>query len=127
MKNLSLVLPFLFIMLVISSCSKDEINRFDNIVGVWERTDFNKDYNSTYKLIFASNNTGLSINTNTFSSTETTSSISEFKWNAIDDNTISLTQNDLDEVYLLSSNGYLVLSTQQNSLFLKVSDNIQNY
>lgn len=114
-------------MVMVTSCSKDEISLNDTLVGVWERMDSNLEFNSSSKLVFASDHSGLSVNSNTFDTGEMTSTVSEFKWEILGDE-ISVIKNDVNEdVYLLNSKGELVLKILQDKPFSKISDNTQNY
>ncbi len=125
MKNLYTFFAILIIISATTSCSKDDIDQNNNLLGVWERNDFSD--NSGYKLVFGSDNTGLEIYVTESSSGEITSSASPFKWEVID-NMVTVIANDTSqEIYKINSEGKLVLSTAENSSFNKVSDDYSQY
>ncbi len=125
MKSLFNFFTILIIISATTSCSKDDIDQKDNLVGVWERNDFID--NTGYKLVFGSDNTGLKIHVTESSTGEIASSASPFEWE-LADNVVTIVTNDISqETYRINPEGQLVLSTAENSSFNKVSDDYSQY
>ncbi|WP_282135632.1 hypothetical protein [Seonamhaeicola maritimus] len=127
MKNLLTLALIVFSFISFSSCSNDDVDFNTDLIGVWERIDIHQDYSSVSKLVFVSDNTGISINTNAYNSGEITSSATNFDWNT-QESMITVNLNGVSELrYILKSNGQLALSSSQDLTFSKVSDDIQSY
>ncbi|HEX9827533.1 MAG TPA: hypothetical protein VGA80_13120 [Flavobacteriaceae bacterium] len=125
-KNLKLLSILLFISFF-SSCSKDEINQNSELLGVWERSDHSANSTNTYRLVFGPNNTGLRIHSNVFDSGEVISVATSFDWN-LNDNKVRLSENDIfEDIYLINSDGKQVLSTEDDLLLDKVSNDYSPY
>ena len=123
MKNLFTFFAVLLMVSTITSCSKDEINQNTDLLGVWERNDFNDD--STYRLVFGTSNTGLKMYVKESSSGEVTSSAAPFNWEAIDNKVTILEDDIFQDIYVINSEWQLVLNN--NLRFNKVSDDYLKY
>jgi hypothetical protein len=78
-------------------------------------------------LVFGPNNTGLRIHSNVFDSGEVISVATSFDWN-LNDNKVRLSENDIfEDIYLINSDGKLVLSTEDDLLLDKVSNDYSPY
>lgn len=122
--HLRLFAVFVSIFLLIS-CSKDNVDKHNDLLGVWERTELNTDFTNTFTLVFGSNNTGLKIYKNVTSDGET-SSANSFNWKAIGKK-VTLLENNSEETYIISNEGELVLSTSNDFFLIKVSDDYSSY
>ncbi|MDU8886449.1 hypothetical protein RXV94_09780 [Yeosuana sp. MJ-SS3] len=101
----------------VTSCTKDEINKDFNILGVWEVSNSTDDTVHKQTLVFGENSTGLNIYASEFLSGEKTSSAIAFNWE-INGNAITLFEGDTvqniqiinsdDEVYLYHEDLYLI-------------------
>ncbi|WP_339917712.1 hypothetical protein [Yeosuana marina] len=107
-----------------ASCSTEEIGQNNDIVGVWQRVDYND--NTGYQLVFKADNTGIRIYTEV-EEDKIISSANSFNWQTID-NTVTLLQGDISLVsYIINSEKQLVLSLEDNLPFNKVSNNTSTY
>ncbi len=108
----------------LGSCSTEEIGQNNDLVGLWERIDFND--NSGYQLVFNADNTGIRI----YKEVEEgniISSANSFNWQTTD-NKVTLLQGDTSLVsYMINSKKQLVLSLDDNLPFKKVSNNTSSY
>ncbi|WNH07883.1 hypothetical protein [Thalassobellus suaedae] len=127
MKKHLQLLTTLIVISFFASCSTEEINQDSNILGVWESSDLSADSTKTQTLVFGDNNTGLSIQSNVYSTSETTSSATAFKWQA-NDEVITLVEDGISQkTFILNSEGQLILSSSQDLRLEKVSDDYSKY
>ncbi len=114
----------IILIFFLASCSTEEIGQNNDIVGVWQRVDYND--NTGYQLVFKADNTGIRIYTEV-EEDKIISSANSFNWQTID-NTVTLLQGDISLVsYILNSEKQLVLSLEDNLPFNKVSNNTSTY
>ena len=121
MKTFKLLSIFLFALLLFS-CNKDDDNNInEKLVGEWQRSDFNEDYNFT--IIFNSDYTGYI--TEYVGELETDKAISgafPFKWNTNED---ILILNDFNKEiktnYNFDKQGNLIINEYPNLYFIKVN------
>ncbi|WP_166964850.1 hypothetical protein [Yeosuana marina] len=114
----------IILIFFLASCSTEEIGQNNDIVGVWQRVDYND--NTGYQLVFKADNTGIRIYTEV-EEDKIISSANSFNWQTID-NTVTLLQGDISLVsYIINSEKQLVLSLEDNLPFNKVSNNTSTY
>ncbi|WP_242203669.1 hypothetical protein [Aestuariivivens insulae] len=118
--NLTVVLIFVSLF---ASCSKEDINQDDNLLGVWETSISNTASVKTHTLVFGEDNTGLSIETNKVGS-EMTSSAVPFNW-VKSNKEVRLLDNG--STYTINAEGQLVSSTSSNLHFVKISKDYSKY
>ncbi len=118
---------FFIILSLCMSCSKDEVSQNTNLLGVWERISFDADATNTYLLIFGQDQTGLRIHRSEGASGEVTSMTDSFDWKAIDDIVTLSENNNVKEVYVINSEGNLVLNTLEDLPLDKISDDYSRY
>tara|TARA_R110001592_G_scaffold328060_2_gene609429 strand:+ start:2125 stop:2499 length:375 start_codon:yes stop_codon:yes gene_type:complete len=122
-KHLNIFITIILIFFL-ASCSTEEIGQNNDIVGVWQRVDYND--NTGYQLVFKADNTGIRIYTEV-EEDKIISSANSFNWQTID-NTVTLLQGDISLVsYIINSEKQLVLSLEDNLPFNKVSNNTSTY
>lgn len=112
-KTINLLSAFILI-LFFSSCTKDDISKDLDVLGVWQTSSENTDYT----LVFGENQTGLSIVAN-MSGNELTSTAVPFTWEASENEIAVLDELDLSSIYVANTEGELVLNAQQNALYFK--------
>jgi hypothetical protein len=117
----------LFISILTFSCTKDDINISQDLTGVWEQSLVTSTSTDIYRLVFGPDHTGLKINTIIYNSGEQTSSSDAFTW-LINSNTITITNNKkTEDIYLISSEGNIYLSVEDNLQLNKISDDYSKY
>ena len=117
----------LLISILTFSCTKDDINISQDLTGVWEQSVVTSTSTDIYRLVFGPDHTGLKINTTIYDSGEQTSSSDAFNW-FLNNNTITITNNKkTEDVYLISSEGNIYLSVEDNLQLNKVSDDYSKY
>ena len=118
MKKIKIFIIFLIIATAMS-CSNDNINLRNQIIGEWQRNDFNDDFE--YKLIFNSDESGFkNVRVGTMEST-ITSSIVTFNWN-IDDNWITIIENEdiIKTPISFNADGQLILKDYSEFPFNRI-------
>ncbi len=127
MKKHLLLLTTLIVISFFTSCTTEEIYQNTNLLGVWETSALSTNSTETHTLVFGDKNTGLSIHKSISSSNEITSSVTSFNWN-INDNVVTVVEDDTPEkIFVLNSEGQLVLSGSQDLLLEKVSNDYSKY
>ena len=117
----------LFISILTFSCTKDDINISQDLTGVWEQSVVTSTSTEIYRLVFGPDYTGIKINTTIYDSGEQTSSSDAFTW-LINTNTITITNNKkTEDIYLISSEGNIYLTVEDNLQLNKVSDDYSKY
>ncbi|RMA56717.1 hypothetical protein [Ulvibacter antarcticus] len=112
MKNLKVlkVAFILFVAIAVFSCKDDDnvINLSDDLIGEWQRSDFNDDFE--FKFVFYTNNTGIETSF-VRDATGEISSLSSFNWTT-EDNILTLDFDGEIETtnFSISANGQLLLS-----------------
>ena len=127
MKNFSHLLTCLLVISFFTSCSTEEVDQNTNLTGVWELASTSENATSIFRLVFGADNQGLKINNTDYKSGEVLSSSSSFNWIESNDKVI-LSEDDLiTETYILNQEGRLILSTSDDVILDKVSDDISQY
>lgn len=127
MKTYNPILILLLFSAFFLSCSTEQVDEYNNVIGVWENLEVSNNTNTTRSLTFASNKTVKSILKIEELSGEITSSVAIYDW-SIDSNSIIVTDGDNQWVYAITANSQLVLNDeQQNLLYNKISDVVDNY
>lgn len=117
----------LYISILTFSCTKDNINISQDLTGVWEQSLVTSTSTDIYRLVFGPDHTGLKINTTIYDSGEQTSSSDAFTW-FINNNTITIRNNKkTEDAYLISSEGNIYLTFEDNLQLNKVSDDYSKY
>jgi len=127
MKKFSHLLTYLFVISFFTSCSTEELSQNTDLIGVWETADLGENVTSTFRLVFGADNTGLKMTSTEYKSGEIVSYASSFNWIETD-NRVTLSENDLPhDTYILNLEGRLVLSTSDDIILDKVSDDYSQY
>lgn len=127
MKTYNSILILLLFSALFLSCSTEQVDDYNNVIGVWENLEVSNNTNTTRSLTFASNKTVKSIIEIEELSGEITSSASIYNW-SIYGNSIIVSDGESQWVYAITANSQLVLNDeQQNLLYNKISDVVDNY
>ncbi|MFY0713099.1 hypothetical protein J1D01_05450 [Seonamhaeicola sp. NFXS20] len=127
MKTYNPILILLLFSAFFLSCSTEQVDEYNNVIGVWENLEVSNNTNTTRSLTFASNKTVKSILKIEELSGEITSSTAIYDW-SIDGNSITVNDGESQWVYAITANSQLVLNDeQQNLLYNKISDVVDNY
>ena len=120
MKSLiKLSLITLFFATTFLSCSNDD-SSIDNthvLVGTWERTDSNANFE--YKLIFNVDHSGIRISSEN-NGTTVISSAADLEWNTIDNELSLFINEEIITDYNFDSEGQLYLNTLSDLPFIKL-------
>ncbi|WP_344789338.1 hypothetical protein [Postechiella marina] len=123
MRKLLLILTCVLTLPTLTSCSSDDVNEGLDVLGVWEHVIINTNSTNTLTLVFGKNSSGLKISTETFNTGEIISSSVAFNWEKNNEEvTIVLEGETTQSLYILNSEGQLVMSSSENLLLDKVSD-----
>ncbi|APY11753.1 hypothetical protein BWZ22_11125 [Seonamhaeicola sp. S2-3] len=128
MKTYSPLLILLLFSALFLSCSTEQVDEYNNVIGVWENLEVSNSTNTTtHSLTFASNKTVKSILKVEELSGAITSNASIYNW-SVDGNLITVSDGETQWVYAITANSQLVLNDeQQNLLYNKISDVVDNY
>lgn len=127
MKNNLHLFTLLSAIFLFISCSTEEVNQNDDLLGVWEKSYFDSNSERTLKLVFGTGNTGLEINSMVSKSGEKISNVFDFEWK-VNDNKVTLIENDaIHAIYTLNSKEELVLNTEEDKILVKVSEDYMKY
>lgn len=118
----------LFISIVTFSCSNESYDlQSVELTGVWEQIDNDANSTKVYRLVFASDQTGLRIYTITSDTGEVNSSANAFSWE-INDTIITLSENEITKnIYVINSEENVFLMTEDNLRLNKISDDYSQY
>jgi len=128
MKSRTILILLIALTFTLFSCKKDNDSTIDNtnsslLIGEWLRSDSTDNFQ--YKLVFAKNNDGIIINSQTIREGEVTSNASEFKWE-IENNAliISTEDNSITTTYQFYSENQVLLNDFSELLFNKISSGL---
>ena len=123
MKKLVLIL---FSLSLFSSCSTDEINHDEELIGVWEQKGFSDD--SGFRLVFASDRTGIKIYREVSDNDNVISTSSSFNWEKSDSNVTISDESDLIiDTFIINHEGQLISNNIENLPYDKISNTTLNY
>ena len=124
MKNLFLLI---FSLSLLASCSTEEIDRQEDLVGVWEQKGFLED--SGHRLVLAQDHTGIHIYREVHDNAVTSSAVAIY-WESMEGNKVRISGGlDLFEDIILTINpeGQLVAENQAILPFEKISNTTLDY
>ena len=124
MKNLFLLI---FSFSLLASCSTEEMDRQEDLVGVWEQKGFLED--SGHRLVLAQDHTGIHIYREVHDNAVTSSAVAIY-WESMEGNKVRISGGlDLFEDIILSinSNRQIVTNNPQDLPFNKISNTTLDY
>ena len=124
MKNLFLLI---FSFSLLASCSTEEMDRQEDLVGVWEQKGFLEDLG--HRLVLAQDHTGIHIYREVHDNAVTSSAVAIY-WESMEGNKVRISGGlDLFEDIILSinSNRQIVTNNPQDLPFNKISNTTLDY
>ena len=109
MRKLKMIFYFIFIATILSCNSDDnEINQTNELVGVWQRSDFSENFE--YKLYLNSDYTGMITSSEYFDDGKAISNALTVTWSAIDNQlTLLIADEEINTPYSFNADGQLIL------------------
>lgn len=127
MLKLLLSISTVLLMSLFTSCSTDEINENEDLLGVWKFTTVNENSTDNFILVFGDNNKGILILDNEFKSGEIISSAIPFSWK-INDRMVTLLDVETSQnTYIINELSELVSSNSIDFRLMKVSNDYSKF
>ncbi|WP_406683118.1 hypothetical protein N1F78_10520 [Seonamhaeicola sp. MEBiC1930] len=120
---------FLVLLFTLSflSCSVEGVDNYNDIVGVWENIEIGEEFNTIHELTFASNKTVKSVFRTDGLSEGVGSSVAIYSW-SIEGDAITIEDDEHKWVYVINSEKQFVINDgQQDLIYNKISDVVENY